>query len=107
MSRGCPVRYKDRTFPSGRALARHLGVSQSRIYAELEKSGHLENLNLTNSFPGGQPQPTRVGDREFPSLTAAARALGISVSHASRYRKRYGSLDGLYHRLSDTGEANE
>jgi hypothetical protein len=74
--------------PSIRAAASAHGVSSRTVAYHLDTHGDLSRLGSGRSRPKCQnaAKTTVVFGREFPSRTAAARCLGISVSQFNRWR---------------------
>lgn len=82
-----PVRYLNTLFPSQRALARHLGISQSSVHFRIRR-GILEQDNDTNPAyllgPLSNRQPVSALGHYWPSQAAAAVALGVTDSAVSK-----------------------
>lgn len=71
-----PVQLPDgRSFPSIRAAARAIGVTDSTVHYALER-GTLHTLGKGQN----RPKAFSFNDRAFRSLSAASRALGVPFS---------------------------
>ncbi|MGC0225180.1 NUMOD1 domain-containing DNA-binding protein [Pseudooceanicola nitratireducens] len=73
MSRGKPVTIRGVEYPSRKAAAKALGVSQATISGACER-GTLDNVGLQ----GGGPIPVTTKGMKFPSKTAACNHFDIS-----------------------------
>ena len=83
-----PVVIRGQHYPSQRAAAAALGVTQSAVSRMLTNRGHLEGCGLRKyGAPGNQnnARPLTVGPMTFPSRKKAAEALGITRNQISRW----------------------
>ena len=111
MPQAKPILYKGTFFPSQRALARHLGVSQSSIHLRLRR-GTLEENNGPNPHPYplflgplANCQPVSALGHHWPSQQAAATALGVTATAVCKalnkgrfeelVRRKLGPKDGM------------
>jgi hypothetical protein len=74
-----PVRVRGKVYASMSAAARAHGVTIKTCYAHLRRFGHLDHLGC---LPRGRPRPdlrrpVRIAGHFFPSVSAAATALGL------------------------------
>ena len=72
---GFPVRVRGVVYPSQRAAARALGVSEKTVRTALD-AGRADMIGITGNGRPGKPCTYR--GVEYPSLTAAAIACGVS-----------------------------
>ena len=80
-----PIRIRGVDYPNARAAAQALGVSPGAVYMGLRR-GTIDNVGL-GSGCGPKPIPLRpvtLGAIHFPSVRAAARALGLKSNYLSR-----------------------
>jgi hypothetical protein len=73
----CRVFVRGKAYPSIKAAARALRVSERTLYRHLDRFGHLDRIGKP-----GRPRPdlsksVTLGPYTFPSVTAAAAALGL------------------------------
>ena len=97
MAKAKPVLYEGVLFPSQHALARHLGITQSKVYYLLNR-GPVEDrkdprLNLLLG-PLSNRQPVSAHGHHWDSQTDAAKDLGVSTTYVSRCLDR-----GIFDRL--------
>lgn len=84
-----PVTIRGVNYPSHSAAARALGVSASAVSAAvaLGTQDHIGLGNAGRSRIGRRGNPITIGGVTYPSQSTAARALGVSTSTISRYRR--------------------
>jgi predicted transcriptional regulator len=83
-----PVLIRGQHYPSQRAAALALGVTQSAVSRMLTNRGHLEGCGLRKyGAPGNRnaSRPLTIGPLTFESRTKAAEALGITRNQISRW----------------------
>lgn len=77
-----PIEYRGKTYPSRRALSKALGVPLGTIQGHLYVNGHADRAGLGVTAETVQlivkhmGYPCRVGKRDFPSVSAAAKHHG-------------------------------
>lgn len=83
-----PVRVRGRDYPSISEAAAALGVTPASISTQLRINGAAEGAGLGGKAPRRQAlnnvKPCRIHGRDFPSIAAAARYLGVSLTHLHR-----------------------
>lgn len=84
-----PVRIRGALYPSISAAAAALGTSAANISAQLARFGDAERAGLgirgpRQPVPPGNAKPCRIHGRDYPSLHAAAKDLGVSYTYLSR-----------------------
>jgi len=83
-----PVLIRGQHYPSQRAAALALGVTQSAVSRMLTNRGHREGCGLRKyGAPGNRnaSRPLTIGPLTFESRTKAAEALGITRNQISRW----------------------
>jgi predicted transcriptional regulator len=93
-----PVVIRGQHYPSQRAAAAALGVTQSAVSRMLTNRGHLEGCGLRKyGAPGNQnnARPLRIGPVIFESRTKAAEALGLTRNQISRWVSKRATLAQL------------
>jgi len=83
-----PVVIRGQHYPSQRAAAAALGVTQSAVSRMLTKKGHLEGCGLRKYGARGNQnnaRPLQIGPMTFPSRKKAAEALGITRNQIERW----------------------
>jgi predicted transcriptional regulator len=93
-----PVVIRGQHYPSQRAAAAALGVTQSAVSRMLTKKGHLEGCGLRKyGAPGNQnnARPLKIGPVTFESRTKAAEALGLTRNQISRWVSKRATLSQL------------
>ncbi|TJZ86143.1 hypothetical protein [Paracoccus hibiscisoli] len=88
-----PVRVRGVVYPSISAAAYALNVTPSSIAGQLARRGAADGAGLGGHAPRRRPQPVNsrrcvIHGREFPSIAAAAREIGVNYSHFFREVKR-------------------
>ena len=86
---GCvPVRIRGVDYPSISIAAATLGVTPASISTQLRKFGNADGAGLGGHAPRrhvlNNVKPVRLHGRDFPSVAAAARYLGVSPTHLYR-----------------------
>lgn len=66
------------------AAATALGISQATVHYHLEAHGHLRNVGGPRT---GRKVPFKAYGREWPSLSAFADAVGVSLVTVWKWRK--------------------
>lgn len=84
-----PVRVRGVDYPSISSAAAFLGVCPSSISGQLRLRGAAEGTGMGARAPRRRPRPANakrciIHGHAFPSIGAAARALGVSYAHLSR-----------------------
>ena len=84
-----PVRVRGVVYPSISAAARALKVSPSSIAGQLARLGSADGAGLGGHAPRRKTQPANsrrcvIHGREFPSIAAAAREIGVNYAHFFR-----------------------
>lgn len=80
-----PVRIRGVVYPSVNAAAAAVGVKPSTISAQLLRKGHAESAGLGMAAPGRNSiprnrKPVTIHGTSFPTIKAAADALGLSYT---------------------------
>jgi len=90
-----PVTIRGVTYPSQTAAAGALGVSQATISNAMAR-GTLDGVGLgVDGTPRGREQvPVTIRGVSYPSITAAAKAHGVTVACVANARKRW-ALDTI------------
>lgn len=88
-----PVRVRGVVYPSISVAACALKVGPSTISGQLARHGAADGAGLGGHAPRTKRQPVNsrrvvIHGREFPSIAAAARAIGVNYSHFFREVKR-------------------
>jgi plasmid maintenance system antidote protein VapI len=73
------VQIRDQKFPTVRAAARAMNVTEAAIYSALF-CGRMNMVGLGTT----KKRPVTIESVHFPTMAAAARALGFSPSHFKR-----------------------
>lgn len=83
-----PVRIRGVDYPSISVAAAALGVGPASISAMLRIRGAADGAGLGAKAPRARPvgnvKPCRIMGREFPSIAAAGRYMGVSLTHLYR-----------------------
>lgn len=88
-----PVRVRGVVYPSMSVAAVALNISPSSIAGQLSRRGVADGAGLGGHAPRAKAPPANsrrcvIHGREFPSIAAAARAIGVNYSHFFREVKR-------------------
>ena len=100
------VTIRDVTYDSMSEAAAALGVSINAV-SSASKRGTLDNVGLGSRQPGcaaSYTKSTEIAGVTFPSRTAAAEALGVSLSALSLY---FTVLDAAHNYAASISEENE
>jgi hypothetical protein len=73
------VQIRDQKFPTVRAAAAAMNVTEEAIYSALAR-GRMDMVGLGTT----KKRPVTIEGVHFPTMAAAARALGFSSSHFKR-----------------------
>lgn len=88
MANEIPTIVRGKLYPSQKAAAKALGVSQNTVSQSLRRNGHCDNIGMFNGLLGNQrakANPTTIFGLEFRSQKEAAEKLGVSRSTIRRF----------------------
>jgi len=85
MGERCPVVVRGKAYPSIRAAAQAIGVTERWAYRNLQLKGHLEEAGRARfGNRNARRTPVRIYGFEFSSMTDAGRALGMNRNSVRR-----------------------
>jgi hypothetical protein len=87
----CPVRIRGVLYPSQRAAARALGVTEKTIRNALD-AGRIDDTGLGVRRGGRPGKPCTFLGKRYASMHEAARATGYSVATVSKAVKAFEQL---------------
>lgn len=90
-----PVCVRGKVYPTQVAVARKFNVCEATVMRMLDR-GEIDDLGVKPLRRGGHPGwPVTIrGHRRYPSITAASKALNVSISAIAEARRR-GTLDNV------------
>ncbi len=88
---GCPVRIRGILYPSQRAAALALGVTEKTIRNALD-AGRIDDTALGLRRGGRPGKPCVFRGKRYPSMHAAALDAGVSVAAVSKAAKAFEQL---------------
>ncbi|WP_051476443.1 hypothetical protein [Paracoccus sp. J39] len=84
-----PVRVRGKVYPSISMAAAALGIAPTSIGHQLRQRGDADRAGLGAKAPRcwtrHNSKPVRIHGRDFPSIRAAALAMGVSEAHLRRH----------------------
>lgn len=88
-----PVCIRGVTYPSVKAATKALGLKRASISSYLRRYGHLDGVGLGYASPGRNKTPRNktpvtIHGAEFPTIQAAADALGVNYQGLVRTLNR-------------------
>jgi hypothetical protein len=93
---GCPVVVRGKAYPTIKDAAKACGRSEKQAHTHLNRYGHLDHLGLKISYTReDRRRAVQIAHLSFPSVTAAAEALGVDRKTIRNARTRAAARDYL------------